>query len=330
MNMKAGEKWRPNIMEIAKKPRKISSGHRMCAGCIAPLIVKMALDAVPDPENLVVVNATGCLEVATTIFPYTSWKIPWIHGAFENAGAIASGIEAAFKALKRKGRWKDREPYLIVFAGDGGTYDIGFQSLSGAIERGHRFLWILYDNEAYMNTGIQRSGSTPRYATTTTSPAGEVIPGKIEWKKPIAHIVAAHHNAYVATGNVYYWVDFMTKVRKAIEYEGPSFIHAISPCDRGWYFNTDLGIEIARLATETCIHPLWEFDPENREYRLTDRSLILAKNPDKIVPVEEYLKLQGRFKHLFKPVKRDDLIKEIQDRVMKEWEYLLRLAGIKG
>ena len=180
-----------------------------------------------------------------------------------------------------------------------------------------------------MNTGIQRSGSTPKYASTTTSPAGEVIPGKIEWKKPIALIVASHLNAYVATANPYYWIDFMTKVRKALEYDGPSFIHAISPCDRGWYFPTDLGIEISRLATETCVHPLWEFDPETREYRLTDRSLYLAKNPDKILPVEEYLKVQGRFRHLFSPVRRDDLIKEIQERVNKEWEYLLKLTGFK-
>ncbi len=319
--------WRPNIIEIAKKPDLVSSGHRMCAGCVAPIIVKMALKVVPDPSNLVVVNATGCLEVATTIFPYSSWKVPWIHGAFENAGAIASGVEAAFKALKRKNRWKYEEPQIIVFGGDGGTYDIGLQSLSGAIERGHNFVWILYDNEAYMNTGIQRSGSTPEYAATTTSPAGKEILGKIEWKKPIGHIIAAHHNSYVATVNVYYWIDFLTKVRKAIEYNGPSFIHAIMPCDRGWYFDTSLGVEISKLATDTCVHPLWEFDPETRTYTLTDRSKIIAKNPDKKVPVEEYLKRQGRFRHLFKPVKREDIIKEIQEKVDKEWNYLLKLTG---
>ena len=329
MAQSAKKEWRPNLFEIAKKPNYILPGHRMCAGCAAPVIVKLALWAVPDPENTVVVNATGCLEVATTIFPYTAWNRPWIHNAFENAAATASGVEAAFKALKRKGVWKDELPTVIVFGGDGGTYDIGLQSLSGAIERGHKFVYILYDNEAYMNTGIQRSGSTPQYAATTTSPAGKVIPGKLEWKKPIAHIIAAHHNAYVATANPYYWVDFMTKVRKAAEYDGPAFIHAISTCDRGWRFDPSLSMEISRLATDTCLHPLWEFDPETREYRVTDRSLYLAKHPDKIVPIEEYLKLQGRFAHLFRPVRRDDLIKQIQDRVMKEWHYILRLAGLE-
>ncbi len=322
--------WRPNLIEIAKKEDYITSGHRMCAGCVAPIIVRMALQTVPDPSNLVVVNATGCLEVATTIFPYTSWKVPWIHVAFENAGAVASGIEAAFKALKRKGRWKHDVPHIIIFGGDGGTYDIGLQALSGAVERGHKFTWVLYDNEAYMNTGIQRSGSTPEYASTTTSPAGEAIPGKIEWKKPIGHIIAAHHNAYVATVNVYYWVDFMTKVRKALEYDGPSFIHAIMPCDRGWYFDTSLGVELSKLATETCVHPLWEFDPETREYRVTDRSLMIAKKPELKLPVEEYLKHQGRFRHLFKPKRNEELIRQIQERVDLEWNYLLRLAGLKS
>ena len=322
--------WRPNIIEIAKKPDLVGSGHRMCAGCVAPIIVKMALKVIDDPSNLVVVNATGCLEVATTIFPYSSWKVPWIHGAFENAGAIASGVEAAFKALKRKGRWQGSEPYVIVFAGDGGTYDIGLQALSGALERGHKFLWILYDNEAYMNTGIQRSGSTPEYAATTTTPAGKVIPGKIEWKKPIGHIVAAHHTAYVATASMYYWIDYLTKVRKALEYDGPSFIHAIMPCDRGWYFDTSLGVELTKLATDTCVHPLWEFDPETRTYRLTDRSRIIAEHPDRKLPVEEYLKPQRRFRHLFKPTRRDDIIQDIQAKVDREWEYLLRLAGYKS
>ncbi|MHA1616092.1 MAG: thiamine pyrophosphate-dependent enzyme [Candidatus Njordarchaeales archaeon] len=326
---KTSKEWTPNLFEIAKIPDYILPGHRMCAGCVAPVIVKLALRALPDPENTVIVNATGCLEVATTIFPYTAWKRPWIHNAFENAAATASGVEAAFKVLKRKGIWKDELPTIVVFGGDGGTYDIGLQSLSGAIERGHKFVYILYDNEAYMNTGIQRSGSTPQYAATTTSPAGKVIPGKLEWKKPIGFIISAHHNAYVATANPYYWIDFMKKVRKAAEYDGPAFIHAISPCDRGWRFDPGISMEIARLATDTCLHPLWEFDPETREYRITDRSLYLAKNPDKIIPVEEYLKRQGRFAHLFRPVRRDDLIKQIQDRVMKEWHYLLKLAGFE-
>jgi len=321
------KKWVPTPIEVAKKPDYVSPGHRLCAGCAAPIVVKLTLKAIPNIENTIIVNATGCLEVATTIFPFTAWKRPWIHNAFENAAATASGVEAAFKAMKKKGIWKDELPTIIVFGGDGGTVDIGLQSLSGAVERGHKLLYVLYDdNEAYMNTGIQRSGATPFSAATTTSPAGEVIPGKPEWKKPIAYIIAAHMNAYVATVNPYYWQDFMTKIRKALEYNGPSFIHAISACDRGWRFDPSLAMRISKLATDTCIHPLWEFDPETREYSITGQSLYLARNPDKIVPVEEYLKLQGRFRHLFKPVRRDDLINYIQERVMKEWKYLLKLA----
>ncbi len=320
--------WSPTQYDLAKLPDLLLPGHRLCAGCAAPVIVKLVMKAVPDPRNVVVVNATGCLEVATTIYPYTSWSVPWIHNAFENAAATASGIEAAFKALKRKGVWKDKLPTIIVFGGDGGTYDIGIQALSGAVERGHKFVYVLYDNEAYMNTGIQRCSSTPKYASTTTSPAGRVIPGKLEWKKPIGFIIAAHHNAYVATVNPYYWRDLVIKIRKAIEYDGPAFIHSISACPRGWRFESSMTMKISKLATETCLHPLWEFDPDTREYRITDRSLYIAKNPDKKLPIEEYLKTQGRFRHLFKPVRREDLIEEIQQRVDREWNYLLKLAGI--
>ncbi len=319
----------PTIYEIVKRPDPLLPGHRMCAGCTAPAIVKLVLKALPSLDNVIVVSPTGCLEVATTIFPYTSWAVPWMHNAFENAAATAAGIEAAYKALKKKGVWDGDVPKIIIFGGDGGTVDIGLQALSGMVERGHNVMYILYDNEAYMNTGIQRSGSTPFAAATTTSPAGKVIPGKIEWKKPISLIIAAHLNAYVATASLYYWQDFVQKVLKAYYYEGPSFIHAIQPCDRGWRFTEDLGIKLTKLAVDTCVHPLWEFDPETREFRVTGYSAYLAKHPEKILPVEEYLKLQGRFRHLFKPVRRDDLIKEIQDRVMKDWHFLLKLAGLE-
>ncbi len=324
----AGERWSPTPIELAKKPDLFLPGHRMCAGCAAPIIVKLTLKALPNPRNIVVVNATGCLEVASTIYPYTSWGVPWIHNAFENAAATAAGIEAAFKAFKRKGLWDGELPTVIAFGGDGGTYDIGLQALSGAVERRHKIIYVLYDNEAYMNTGIQRCSSTPKYAHTTTTPAGRVIPGKPEWKKPIGFIIASHHTAYVATVNPYFWRDFMVKIRKAYEYDGPAFIHAISACPRGWRYPGSQTMKVSRLATETCLHPLWEFDPETREFRVTDRSLYIAKNPDKKVPIEEYLKIQGRFAHLFKPERREDIIQEIQKQVDKEWAYLLKLAGL--
>ncbi len=313
-----------NIRELAKRPPKLLPGHRLCAGCAAPIIAKLALLATDRPT--IVVNATGCLEVATTIFPYTSWNVPWIHNAFENAASTASGIEAVIKALKKKGKYKYENVDIIVFAGDGGTYDIGLQSLSGALERGHDFLYILYDNEAYMNTGIQRSGGTPLGAWTTTSPAGRVIPGKTQHKKPIADIAVAHRIPYVATATPAHWMDFMRKVRKGLDVNGPAFIHALSPCDRGWRFDTSETIEVCKLAVDTCYFPLWEF--ENGEWRLTDRSLAIARNPRLKKPVEEFLKVQGRFKHLFKPENRH-LIEEIQRHVDAIWEDLLERTGIK-
>jgi pyruvate ferredoxin oxidoreductase beta subunit len=219
------EEWRFTAKDIAEKPDLFVSGHRACAGCAPATVMRLILKAVRGPT--IVTMATGCMEVVSTIYPYTSWAVPWLHTAFENAAANASGIEAAIKVLRRKGRIKDQHVDVIAVAGDGGTYDIGIQALSGAVERGHDFLFVLYDNEAYMNTGIQRSGGTPLGAATTTSPAGEVIPGKLEHKKPIADIMVAHEIPYVATASPYYWRDLLVKVRKGLEVEGPAFLHEI-------------------------------------------------------------------------------------------------------
>ena len=311
------------LKELVKKKPLLLPGHRLCAGCAAGVVARLVMAATRKPT--VVTIATGCLEVATTIYPYTSWAVPWVHSAFENAAATASGIEAGFKALKKRGLIKD-VPDVIAFGGDGGTIDIGLQALSGAVERGHDFLYILYDNEAYMNTGIQRSGGTPYAAWTTTTPAGKVVPGKPQWRKPIAHVVASHGpHVYVATASPAYWRDLVTKVRKGLEWEGPAFIHVISPCPRGWRFPPDMTIYIAKLAVQTCFFPLWEY--EKGEYKLSPPSMVYARAPEKKLPVEEYLKLQGRFRHLFKPVKREELIKRIQETVDYEWERLLRLCG---
>ncbi|MCS7387064.1 MAG: pyruvate synthase subunit beta [Candidatus Methanomethylicota archaeon] len=306
-----------NLKELAKKPKLLLPGHRLCAGCGASIIVRQALMALRGPTILA--NATGCLEVATTIYPYTSWKLPWIHVAFENVAAVASGIESGIKALKRKGMYKHDHVDVICFAGDGGTYDIGLQALSGAFERGHDFLYILYDNEAYMNTGIQRSGGTPLGAATTTSPAGTAIPGKQQHKKPIADIAVAHRIPYVATATPAHWADLVRKVRKGIEVDGPAFIHAFSPCPRGWRLPTNQSIKIAKLAVDTCYFPLWEC--ENGRWRLTDRSLAIAKKPELKKPIEEFLKPQGRFRHLFKPENKH-LIKQLQEYVDMVWEDL--------
>jgi pyruvate ferredoxin oxidoreductase beta subunit len=313
-----------NLRQVAEQKRSVLlPGHRLCAGCAAPVVVKLASFAFRGPT--IVVNATGCLEVATTVFPYTSWAVPWIHNAFENAASTAAGVESAIKALKKTGRLPYEHVDVVVFAGDGGTFDIGFQALSGMAERGHDVLYILYDNEAYMNTGIQRSGGTPKYAATTTSPAGEVIPGKTESKKPIADIMVAHRIPYVATATPAHWMDFMKKVRKGLEVNGPGFIHALSSCDRGWRHDNAISIEVLRRAVDTCYFPLWEWAPETG-YMLTDRSLVIARNPSLKQPIERFVEVQGRFRHLMKPENKEKL-KELQEYVDKVWEDLLRRAS---
>lgn len=313
-----------NLRQLAEQRRPaLLPGHRLCAGCAAPLVVKLASFAFRGPT--IVVSATGCLEVSTSVFPYTSWAVPWIHNAFENAAATASGIEAAINALKKTGRIPYEHVDVVVFAGDGGTFDIGFQALSGMAERGHDVLYILYDNEAYMNTGIQRSGGTPKYASTTTSPAGSVIPGKPQTKKPIADIMVAHRIPYVATATPAHWMDFMKKVRKGIEVKGTAFIHALSSCDRGWRHENDISVEILRRAVDTCYFPLWEWTPE-QGYVLTDRSFSIARNPSLKQPIERFVEVQGRFRHLLKPENKH-LLKELQELVDATWEDLLKRSS---
>ncbi|UCC34033.1 MAG: pyruvate ferredoxin oxidoreductase [Candidatus Bathyarchaeota archaeon] len=297
-------------------------GHRACAGCGPAIAYRQILKAARGPT--IATNATGCMEVVSTIYPYTSWKIPWIHTAFENVAANASGIEAALKVMGRKGRIKKDHIDVVAFAGDGGTYDIGIQALSGAVERGHDFLYVLYDNEAYMNTGIQRSGGTPHGAWTTTSPAGRVIPGKPEYKKPIADIILAHGIPYLATASPAYWRDLITKTRRGLEVDGPAFLHVLAPCPRGWRYDTSKTIEIAKLAVETCVFPLWE--AIEGECTLSPPSKAIALKPERQKPIKDYLKTQGRFRHLFKP-EFEQVIDEIQDIVNRRWKLLLEKAA---
>ena len=315
--------WKFAAKDIAEKPDLFMSGHRACAGCAPATVLRLIMKALRGPT--IATFATGCMEVVSTIYPYTSWKIPYIHTAFENVAANASGIEAALKILKKKGRIPQEHVDVIAFAGDGGTYDIGIQALSGAVERGHDFLYVLYDNEAYMNTGIQRSGGTPHGASTTTSPAGKIIPGKLEYKKPIADIIVAHDIPYAATASPHYWKGLITKARKGIEVNGPAFLHVLAPCPRGWRSDISKSIEISRLAVETCIFPLWE--AINGEYQLSAPSKAIALRPERKKPVEEYLKTQGRFRHLFTP-KNKQLIEEIQKNIDRRWQKLLKLCGI--
>lgn len=304
------------LKELSKKEILLTSGHRMCSGCGAPIIVKMTLLASEYP--IIASNATGCLEVSTCISDYTAWKIPWIHNAFENAAATISGVETMYRSLKKQGKI-DREIKFIAFGGDGGTYDIGLQSLSGAMERGHDMLYICYDNGAYMNTGIQRSSATPYGANTTTCPAGKVIPGKTEQRKDITKIMAAHNIPYVAQASPSHWLDLMKKVRKALDTKGPKFMNVISACNRGWRSRTDDAIMLSRLAVETCYWPLYEV--ENGVTRVTFK-------PREKKPLIEFLKPQGRFKHLFSP-ENEWLIKKFQEEVDREWEALIGVSEKK-
>jgi pyruvate ferredoxin oxidoreductase beta subunit len=311
-----------NLIELSQKKDRLASGHRLCAGCAEPINIKLALAAIDEP--VVVINATSCLEVATTIYPYTSWKIPWIHNAFENASATASGIIEAYKVILRKkpqdrSKWARELPEnikFIVVGGDGGTYDIGLQSLSGALERGHQFLYICYDNEAYMNTGNQRSGATPRGSHTTTSPVGKIQQGKKEYKKDLTAIIEGHHINYVAQGSISNFVDLTRKVKRALEVEGPSFINLISPCQRSWGYDPSLTVKIADLAVQTNFWPLYEAD---------HGKFILNYEPKEKKPILEWLKSQKRFKHLLKP-ENEKLVQEIQEHIDKEFARIKKRA----
>ncbi len=323
---------RLTLKDAANIQDTLMGGHRLCAGCAHPIIGRWIMKASADMPTIVT-NATGCLEVATTIFPFTSWNVPWLHNAFENAAANASGIEATWKAQRRKGKGplaKYERLNVIAYGGDGGTYDIGFQALSGALERGHDFTYVLMDNEAYMNTGIQRSGGTPLAASTTTSPAGRVIPGKVEWKKPIDDIVVAHDIPYVATLSPAFPQDVLDKCRNAFSIVGPKFLHAIIPCIRGWRYPTEDTVTVARLATQTCIFPLYEVERiEGRPvYKLNAASAAIARRPETKKPVEEYLKTQGRFRHLFRPEENKELLATIQEGIDFRWQLLLEKCGL--
>lgn len=303
------------LKELSKKEDRLTPGHRLCPGCAAPVIVRQVLLAIDEP--VIVATATGCLEVSTTIYPYTAWRVPWIHNAFENVASTLSGIESMYRSLVRQGKMKERDIKFVAFAGDGGTYDIGFQALSGVLERGHRLLYICYDNQAYMNTGIQRSSATPYGAWTTTSPVGRVIPGKPQHRKDLTAIVAAHGIPYVAQASPHRWRDLMQKARKGVAADGPAFINVLSSCNRGWRHPTETTMEMSRLAVDTCFWPLYEV--EKGEWKLNYR-------PKEKLPIEEFLKPQGRFRHLFKEENKY-IIEELQAEVDRQWETLLKRTG---
>ena len=311
-----------NLIELSQKEERLTSGHRLCAGCAEPINIKLILAAIDEP--VVIINATSCLEVATTIYPYTAWKTPWIHNAFENASATGSGIIETYKAILRK-KPKDRPKWakdlpdnvkFLVIGGDGGTYDIGLQSLSGALERGHQFLYICYDNGAYMNTGNQRSGATPRGSHTTTSPAGKVQQGKNEFRKDLTAIIEGHHINYVAQASISNFADLIKKAKRALEVEGPSFINLISPCQRSWGFDPSETVRICELAVQSNYWPLYEVD---------HGKFTLNYTPKKKTSILEWFKSQKRFKHLLKP-ENAGLVQEIQNHIDLEFKRIQKRA----
>jgi pyruvate ferredoxin oxidoreductase beta subunit len=305
-----------NLQELAHRPEGLSAGHRACAGCGGAAVMRqVALQAGPDT---VVGGATGCLEVVTSIFPYTAWKLPFIHSAFENSAATISGVETAYRAMKRRGELPvDRKINFIAFGGDGGTYDIGFQSLSGAMERGHDMVYICYDNGAYMNTGIQRSSATPHAARTSTTPVGSVKKGREGHRKDLTKIMVAHNIPYVAQTTVFHWKDFHKKLEKALAVDGPAFLNILAPCAVGWGAETHLTMELAKHAVDCNFWPL--FEVEDGVYKLN-------KSKKGKLPLVEWIKPQSRFKHLFEEG-NEHLIDELQRWVDDEWEKLTRLAA---
>jgi len=292
------------------KEEYLAPGHRACIGCVEVLAVRQAMKALGP--NTIVVSATGCMEIVSSQLPWTSWRVPWIHTLFENTAAVASGIESGLIAMQRKGIKPEKKVNVVATAGDGGTSDIGLQALSGALERGHNFTYICWDNEAYMNTGIQRSSATPYGASTTTAPAGKKSIGQVTWKKNMPLIAVAHNIPYVATACPSYPFDLMEKVKKAADTDGPAYVHVFSVCPTGWRTSPEMGIEIGKLAVQTGVFPLYEV--ENGKYKL---SMKVANRK----PVQDYLKPQGRFRHL-----SEDDIKTIQERTDEEYEKLMKLV----
>ena len=309
------------IKQLTESPQRITGGHRLCPGCAEPIIVRQVLMAAGE-RPVIAANATGCLEVSTTIFPYTAWKIPWVHLAFENAAATIAGIEAAYQQWKRKGLIGPDVRYgLVAFAGDGGTYDIGFQALSGMAERWHDCVFVCLNNEAYMNTGVQRSSATPYGANTTTSPAGRVIPGKPVHRKDLTMAMAAHDIPYVAQvapASPPLWRHLVNAAEKAFDYEGPAFLNVLSPCPLGWIHDPSQTPAIAKLAVDTCLWPMYEVDHGVWK---------LLYKPKEKLPIEAYLEPQGRFRHLMRGDQGARVRKELQAWVDYKWEQLLRLCG---
>ncbi len=304
-----------NLKEFSTSADRFEGANLLCPGCAHSIIVREVLNATND--DLVLAASTGCLEVCTAVYPYTSWDASWIHIGFENSSTAVAGAEAMYNALKRKGRLPqpDRTPKFVAFAGDGASYDIGFQWISGCFERGHDMMYVVLDNEVYANTGGQRSSSTPVGSSTTTAPAGRVSYGEKKEKKDMMSIMAAHHAPYVAQVAPNKWKDMVKKIQRGFNTVGPVFINAVSPCTTEWKFDPADTMMLTDLSTDSLVFPLYEII-DNKELNITYR-------PKNVIPVIDYLGAQGRFKHLFKPENKH-ILDGWQKRVDDNWDYLQR------
>ena len=296
------EKFAIYVPRLISKDENFAPGHRACVGCAEALALRLVVKALG--RNIIIANATGCMEIVSSPLPTTSWRVPWIHTLFENAGAVSSGIDSGWKMLQKKGRRSSKRVKSVGMGGDGATLDIGLQALSGAWERGQDLLYVCFDNEAYMNTGIQRSSATPYGASTTTSPAGKVSIGQTRWKKNMPAIAVAHDIPYVATACPSYPFDLMEKAEKAAKIEGPAYLHVLSPCPTGWRLPPNLAKRIGRLAVESGVFPLYEV--ENGKYTLN-------MDFNKLRTIRDYMKLKGRFRHL-----TEETVDKIKERVKEE------------
>ncbi|BCD47952.1 thiamine pyrophosphate-dependent enzyme [Helicobacter suis] len=306
------------LKSFSQAAEKFEGSHLLCPGCGHGIIIREVLNAVDGP--IVLGNSTGCLEVCSAVYPHTSWDVPWIHVGFENGSTAVCGAESMYKALARKGKYTGQRPKFVAFGGDGASYDIGFQFISGCLERGHDMTYICLDNENYANTGGQRSGSTPMGASTSTTPAGKVSFGKKERKKDLPLIMAAHGIPYTAQLAPNKWKDMNKKIKTALDTEGPCFINALSPCPTEWRYHSSLAIEMTDLAVDCLIFPLFEIF-HGTELKITYR-------PRNILPVRDYLGVQKRFAHLFKK-ENEHIIEALQKDVDTRWEYLQRREEAK-
>jgi len=307
------------LKKLAARDDGFVSGHALCPGCGIPIILKMILRASRYP--LIVSNASGCLQMGSANFPRTSWNVNWIHTPSAEICAVMSGITAAYRSFKKQGKLGvDNERKFLVIGGDGTTYDSGFGSLSAACQRGDDIVYLCYDNQSVAHTGGQASSATPRGASTPNTPSGEVLPGKLNSRKNITSILASHSIPYIAQSAPWIWQDLYKKAEKAFETRGPAFLNVLSPCPTRWKIPTKKSVEWTRLASDTCIWPIFEITPGKKGLNFT-----LNYKPKKKQPVVEWLKSQGRFQHL---ANRENkwIVEKIQQEIDKEWELLLSLS----